>query len=85
MVRRDLAANFSRLNVKGMLYQLYVLTNGLSLHLFGKQFPSPLDGHYESFQTSRSITRALRAAGVEEIEIRRGDFFVVTARKAPAP
>ncbi len=83
MVRKELAANFLRLRLKGAIYQLYVLTNGLALHLFGRQFRFPGNGACESFQTVGGITRSLRRAGFEEIEISRRDFFVVTARKRP--
>jgi SAM-dependent methyltransferase len=70
------------LQLKGMVYQLYVLANGLTLHLFGRQFHFPLRrDRIESFQTNRAIRRVLAAAGLADVNIRRGRFFVVTARK----
>lgn len=83
MVRKELVANILRLRLKGAIYHLYVLTNGLALHLFGRQFGFPLSGGCESFQTVGGIIRALRRAGFEEIEVHRRNFFVVTARKRP--
>ena len=82
-VMSGLASNISRLKLKGTIYQLYVLTNGLALHLLGKQFDFPFKGgRCESFQTSGGITRSLHAAGFEGVEIRRRNFFVVTAKKS---
>jgi ubiquinone/menaquinone biosynthesis C-methylase UbiE len=66
--------------VRAFLYQLYVLTNGISLELFGRQFAYPLRRtRFESVQTSRGMRRALERAGFEGIAIERGRFFVVTA------
>jgi SAM-dependent methyltransferase len=85
-VMSALASNVSRLKLKGAIYQLYVLANGLALHLLSKQFDFPLKGgRCESFQTVRGIRRALQAAGFEGVEIRRDNFFVVTARKRLLP
>jgi ubiquinone/menaquinone biosynthesis C-methylase UbiE len=70
-----LASNIARLKLKSTIYQLYVLTNVLSLHLLGKQFDCPVKGgRCESFQTSGGITRALHAAGFEGVEIHRRNF-----------
>jgi hypothetical protein len=61
---------------------MYVLTNGLTLHLLNKQFRFPLTGSgFESFQTNQGISRALRSAGFADIQISRDNFFVVTAKK----
>jgi SAM-dependent methyltransferase len=80
---RQLLGHLRRLQLKGTLYQLYVIANGVALHLFGRQFRFPLRrDRIESFQTSRGIRRALRAAGLVNVELHRGHFFVVTARKA---
>lgn len=71
-------------NVKGVIYQSYTLLNGLLLHCFGKQVRSPLNRERcESFQTQRSITRAMHAAGFTRVETQLNTrFFVVTAVKA---
>jgi ubiquinone/menaquinone biosynthesis C-methylase UbiE len=80
---RQLLAHISRLQLKGTIYQLYVLANGVALHLFGRQFYFPLrHGGIESFQTGRGIRRVLAAAGFVDVELQRGHFFTVTARKA---
>jgi hypothetical protein len=80
---RQFLGHLRRLQLKGATYQLYAAANGVSLHLFGRQFRLPLRrDRIESFQTSGGIRRVLRAAGLVEVEIHRGRFFVVTARKA---
>ena len=84
LVMGRLAADLLRLKLKGVIYQLYVLTNGLALHLLGKQFNFPVTGGgCESFQTVGGIRRVLRHTGFEGVEIRRSNFFVVTAKKSP--
>jgi SAM-dependent methyltransferase len=80
-----LIRDLSRLRIKGAVYYLYVMANGLVLHFTGKQLSLPLGGgRCEAFQTSRGIVWALRCAGFEEIEVDRSDRFVVTARKRTA-
>ncbi|HKY04880.1 MAG TPA: class I SAM-dependent methyltransferase [Blastocatellia bacterium] len=75
--------NLSQLKIKGAIYSLYVLANGLSIHSVGKQIPlRSRSGINESFQTNRGISRELRRAGFDNIVIERGRFFVVTASKA---
>jgi SAM-dependent methyltransferase len=77
-----LACHLRHGQLRGALFQLYVLANGLALHHgwrltrfpFG---PRPL----ESVQTERGVLRALSAAGFERIDVARGRFFVVTAHR----
>jgi ubiquinone/menaquinone biosynthesis C-methylase UbiE len=71
-------------NLKGVIYQSYTLMNGLLLHCFGKQVRFPLNrARCESFQTERSITRAMQAAGFTRVETQLNDqIFVVRAVKA---
>lgn len=71
-------------NLKGAIYQSYTLANGLLLHWFGKQVRFPLNrARCESFQTERSITRAMQAAGFTRVETQLSDqIFVVKAVKA---
>jgi ubiquinone/menaquinone biosynthesis C-methylase UbiE len=77
---RELAAAARRGRMCAVLYQLYVLANGMSLALLGRQFAYPLKrARFESVQTSRGMRRALERAGFEGIAIERGAFFVVTA------
>ena len=69
---------------KALLFRLWVLTNGLILHCTGK--PARIAGRYESFQTRRGISIALKRAGFADIEFTRPrDNFtkqlVVSARK----
>lgn len=70
------------LSARRTVFGLYVLTNALLLHLFGRQIAFPL-GHrrYESVQTDRGIRLALTAAGFTEVRVTRGRFYVVTAVK----
>jgi ubiquinone/menaquinone biosynthesis C-methylase UbiE len=81
---RELAAAARRGRLRGVLYQLYVLANGTSLALLGRQFAYPLKrARFESVQTSGGMRRALEQAGFEGIAIERGRFFVVTAVRRP--
>ena len=82
MVLRRLFQKVKSLDVRDSLYTIYVLTNGLLLHLQGKQCRFPFNRkRCESFQTRRSITRQLRCAGFDNVEIERGRFFIVMAEK----
>jgi SAM-dependent methyltransferase len=77
---RELLVHLRRGRLRGVVYQLYVLANGLSLQLFGRQFAYPLRrSRFESVQTTPGIRRALERAGFEGIDVQRGRFFVVTA------
>lgn len=69
--------------VKGVLYELYVLANGLSLHFFGRLIRYPLKrSRLESVQTTRGVRRAFLAASLGEIEIeQRPEILVLTARR----
>jgi ubiquinone/menaquinone biosynthesis C-methylase UbiE len=66
-------------NYKGKIFFGYVLLNSALFHFTGKQFP--LFGKYQSFQTERGITRALKNTGFELTSIHQGtQHFLVTAR-----
>ncbi len=54
---------------KALLFRVWVIVNGFILHLTGK--PANIRGRYESFQTCRGITTALRNAGFENISFSR--------------
>ena len=83
---KELISNLLRIELKAALYRVWVLSNGITLHLFGKQWPWILKrGNYESFQTSGGVRRLLAAEGFERIEITRGRHFVVTAIKRGGP
>jgi len=69
---------------KALLFRLWVLTNGLILHCTGKT--ARIAGRYESFQTRRGISIALKRADFAQIGFTRPrDNFtkqlVVSARK----
>jgi SAM-dependent methyltransferase len=78
---RELGAALRQGRLRSVVYQLYVLANGLSLELLGRQFAYPLKrARFESVQTVRGVRRALERARFEELTVERGRFFVVTAR-----
>jgi ubiquinone/menaquinone biosynthesis C-methylase UbiE len=53
---------------RNLLYRIYVIGNGIALHLFGFNFRFPFARRRcESFQTKHSIHRAFRAAGFNKI------------------
>lgn len=77
---RELIRAIRRASLRAVAYQLYVLANGTSLHLVGRQFAYPLRRtRFESVQRSDGVRRALIAAGFGSIVVERGRFFVVTA------
>lgn len=79
----ELIHNLSVLKWKRVAHQLYVLINSLTLHVLNKEFSFPVGQvGYESFQTNKGFSRALRSAGFAEIQINRDNFFVATAKKA---
>lgn len=81
MTLRELRSNIARFQLKSALYRTSVLLNGLSLHFLSRQWRWPSShGGYETWQTNKAITRALVAAGFDQIQITRGNHFVVTAR-----
>jgi len=82
MTLRELGSNLARFQVKSAFYRTWVLLNGISLHFLGRQWRWPVNhGAYETWQTSKGITRALKAAGFTHIQITRANHFVVTATK----
>lgn len=83
MAVKELGANIARLQFKAGLYRTWVLANSLTLHVLGRQWRWPAgSGRYETCQTDKSMTRALRAAGFDQIQITRANHFVVTATKS---
>jgi ubiquinone/menaquinone biosynthesis C-methylase UbiE len=61
------------------LARLYVLVNGTLMHFTGRHLN--LRGHSETFQTDRSITRALGRAGFENSRVERRRHYIVTATR----
>jgi len=70
-------------NYRGRIFFGYIVLNSVLFHFTQKQFP--FLGMYESFQTERGISRALRKNGFECISISKGRHFLVTARSGCAP
>ena len=84
MTAKEFGANLAHFQLKASLYRLWVLMNGLALNMLGKQWHWPGNtNRYETWQTSAGITGSLRAAGFDNVQISRGDHFVVTANKRP--
>ena len=82
MVWRQFLESVRALNFNEMLLRVYVLLNGVTVHLLGKPFRFPFNRRRcESFQTDRAMKRALRLAGFVRIQISRGSFYVATAEK----
>lgn len=79
-----LLKSFRTVNLRGVLSRLFFLLNGLLLHIFGILLPLPGSGAYESFQTSNGIRRVLEKNNFIEIDIKRDNHFLVTARKRSA-
>jgi ubiquinone/menaquinone biosynthesis C-methylase UbiE len=82
MTAQELRRNLVRFQLKAGLYRLWVLMNGLALNGRGKQWHWP--GHpnrFESWQTGSGMTRALRAAGFDQIRTSRDRHFVVSATR----
>ena len=83
---RQLLAAVKAMNPRNAVYRAYVIANGVLFHLTGRQVRYPLKrGRCESFQTVRSIRRALHAAGFEDPRAERARFFVATARRPGLP
>ena len=79
---KELRTSLARGQVKSVLYRLWVGMNGVTLHASGKQWSWPSNPkRYESWQTNRSVKRALEAAGFDQILINRETHFVVSATK----
>lgn len=70
-----------KFRVKDVIFQLYVLVNGLLFHFSGKLFPFIKSGRIESFQTKFRIFRLLNSLGFQEIEMTQEKGFVVSAVK----
>jgi ubiquinone/menaquinone biosynthesis C-methylase UbiE len=82
MTASELLESLRQLNSKATIYRLWVLGNGLSLHLFGKQWRWPLrPQRYESWQTAARTRRMLSTAGFDDVEVTRNAHFLITARK----
>jgi SAM-dependent methyltransferase len=75
------AAQFRRGNLKGKVYALYTMVNGIWFYLTGRTFRLP-GGICESIQTRRGMTVALARAGFTNIGFQRTPVhFTVTAER----
>lgn len=75
--RRDLWEDFRHARLKGVVFRLYVLANGLLLHIAGRVIRYPLKrARMESVQTMGGIRRVFRDAGFTDIVIRRHPFLL---------
>jgi SAM-dependent methyltransferase len=85
MAVHALRSGVRALSARRTVFSLYVLLNGLLLDLFGRQVAFPIGPRrFESVQTNRGITRALEAAGLVDVQVTRGRFYIVTALKPGA-
>lgn len=77
---KTLLNHLRRFQLKGVVFQLYTLINGASLHITGRllRFPGIKD-RYESFQTAHGMTRILRQTGLHVDEISRKKTLVMRA------
>lgn len=80
MTAKELSMSLRGLNLKAIIYRLWVLGNGFALHVLGKQSRWPFQ-RYESWQSVARMRTTLVKVGFGEICVNRGDHFVVTARK----
>lgn len=71
----------SQRDLKALGFQLYVLVNGLLLHLLSSQVRFPFATRCESFQTSSGMRRLLSKAGFKQIRVDQQQEFFVTAQK----
>ena len=77
----SLKRSMRKLEIKNILYQSYVIANGVFFHFFGRLFRWPLNKRYESFQTESGIKECMKKIGFIEICVQKGKHFVCTARK----
>ena len=78
-VFRNLRKQLNRVNMRESAYLFYVLFSGAFFHLTGRCLD--IGGHVESFQTSSRMRKTFESCGLEEVEIKRDKFFIVTGRK----
>jgi ubiquinone/menaquinone biosynthesis C-methylase UbiE len=71
------------LNPVSVLYNLYVLANGMCFHFTAYMFRFPLKrSRMESFQTVKAMQRCLALNDFRDVEVQTGISFVITARKS---
>lgn len=84
-VLNRLKVSWAQRKLANIIYQSYVMVNGIVLHLSGWQFRYPIRARMESFQTRRALRRALRNAGFTDVAFwassANSEQRVVTARR----
>jgi ubiquinone/menaquinone biosynthesis C-methylase UbiE len=79
---KELLTQVRRARVKGVVYECYVLANGLLLHLFGRVIRYPLrKSRVESVQTVAGIRRVLQAAGFRDVTIQAHGTLTLVAKR----
>ncbi|PCJ27273.1 MAG: hypothetical protein COA96_03560 [SAR86 cluster bacterium] len=78
---QNLIKAIKRLSIKGVIARSFVMLNGVIFHFFGKVFPFPIVGGYESYQSEKAIRRLLEKKGFSNIKISNGTHFLITATK----
>ncbi len=71
-------------DIKQILFRLYVIANGISLHLTGRVFNWPLTRQaqqFESWQSERAMRDCLAKQGFDAIQFEQGRFFKCEAHK----
>ncbi len=81
LVLRELRESLARGDMKSALHRVYVLANGALSQWLGREFASPRNGRYESFQSESGMRRDLSRLGFREVRLTHRKFFIVTARK----
>jgi len=78
----QLMSALKEFRIKDIIFRTYILTNGLYFHVFGNVFDFPFNQKTESFQTTKSITKALHASGFTELVVTRDRHFLATGSRA---
>ncbi len=80
LTQQGLRRALCEVNLQNLIYQSYVMVNGLLFHLTGRQFRYPFNQQRcESFQTRTGMIRAMQQAGFTEVTAEDGHFFISTA------
>lgn len=77
---RSLKKALKKFKLKDIIFNSYVLFNGLMFHYFGWLFRFPFTNRIESFQTAKSMNRVLKANHFHNIEIVNEKYFLVKAK-----
>jgi ubiquinone/menaquinone biosynthesis C-methylase UbiE len=80
---REITKYFRERNIRAAVGKVYVLANGVLLHLFGVMCPRPWSGTYASFQTTGGFTRLMKRKGFTNcvVETSPAGHFIFRANK----